>query len=87
MKPSQLDKNSDMFDTPFSNGRLYLENNINFFLKRQDPRGEYGLSHPLFKDIEQTIPNPIVKFLMDGTNGVDLTKYHTMLNNDINSCY
>jgi hypothetical protein len=87
MKPSQLDKNSDMFDTPFSNGRLYLENNINFFLKRQDPRGEYGLSHPLFKDIEQKIPNPIVKFLMDGTNGVDLTKYHTMLNNDINSCY
>ena len=32
-----------------SNGRLYIEKNINFFLRRQDPFGNYGLSKPLFK--------------------------------------
>lgn len=86
-KQSSLDKNSELFDTPFSNGRLYIERNINFFLKRQDPRGDYGLSMPVFKHIEQVVPNPMIKFLLNGTNGVNLSKYHSLINNVLNSCY
>ena len=83
IKPSDLDKNSELFDIPFSNGRLYIENNINFFLKRQDPRGEYGLGKPLNK----TIANPIYKFVIDGENNIDFSKTRIVINDILNSCY
>lgn len=31
---------STLYDIPFSNGAIYIEKNLNIFLKRQDPRGE-----------------------------------------------
>lgn len=84
---SELDRNSDLFDLTFSNGRFYLQKNINFFLKRQDPRGEYGLSYPLFVDFEQKLPNPMVKFVMDGANKVDASVFDYIINNTLKSCY
>lgn len=87
INPSELDRSSDLFDLPFSNGRFYLQKNINFFLKRQDPRGEYGLSYPLFVDFEQQLPNPMVKFVMDGTDKIDISVFDYVINNTLNSCY
>lgn len=40
---SELDNDSDLYDMPFSNGANYRHTNINFFLRRQDPDGNYGL--------------------------------------------
>ena len=80
---SDLEKNSELFDIPFSNGRLYIENNINFFLKRQDPRGEYGLGKPLYN----TVANPIYKFVIDGENRIDLSKTRIVITDILNSCY
>jgi hypothetical protein len=30
---------------PFTNGAHYIHNTINFYLRRQDPFGEYGLQY------------------------------------------
>lgn len=83
VKQSDLDKYSELFDIPFSNGRLYIEKNINFYLKRQDPRGEYGLGRPL----HNTIANPIYKFVIDGENKIDLSKTRIVISDILNSCY
>lgn len=84
---SEVDKNSDLFDLTFSNGCFYVQKNINFFLKRQDPRGEYGLSYPLFIEFERKLPNPMVKFVMDGTNKIDISIFDYVINNTMKTCY
>ena len=34
----------ELYDSMFTNGAHYFHKNINFYLKRQDPSGEYGLN-------------------------------------------
>lgn len=38
IKNTEVTSASTLYDVPFSNGAMYLEKNINLFLKRQDPR-------------------------------------------------
>ena len=66
MNMSELTGDSDLSETPFSNGRHYIHQNINFFLKRQDPNGEYGLSEPITHEIDKPIPNPMTKYTING---------------------
>ena len=40
---SKLFRTSDIYDSIFTNGAIYMHKDINFYLKRQDPFGEYGL--------------------------------------------
>lgn len=40
---SELSNESELYNIPFSNGCLYIEKEIPFFLKRQDPFGIYNL--------------------------------------------
>ena len=84
---SEVERGGELYDTPFANGRLYIERNINFFLKRQDPVGEYGLSVPIFKTIDRTIPNPMTQYLINGSSGVDLTHTAIVIDNVLNTCY
>jgi len=35
---------SELYNIPFTNGAHYIHKNINFYLKRQDPYGDYGLA-------------------------------------------
>jgi hypothetical protein len=46
---------SELYDTTFTNGAHYLHKQINFYLKRQDPTGVYGLqpSHGNFGEATQ----------------------------------
>ena len=39
-----LRTDSELYDSVFTNGAHYLHQNINFFLRRQDPYGLYGLN-------------------------------------------
>ena len=87
VKMSELNKNSKLFDMPFSNGCNYIQQNINFALKRQDPRGEYGLSYPKFQDNEQTVFNVMTKYVMDGSDKVDLSTFKYVNNKTTNTCY
>lgn len=43
LKMSELENNSVILNMPFSNGRHYIHQNITFYLRRQDPNGEFGL--------------------------------------------
>ena len=69
---SELNTNYDLYETPFTNGRLYIEKNINFFLRRQDPFGKYGLSIPIYKEGELS-NNPLKKYIIKGQEPYDLT--------------
>ena len=69
---SELQSNNELFDMPFSNGRLYIHKNVNFFLRRQDPHGKYGLSEPIYKDIDNPIPHPMTKFTVQGKEQLEV---------------
>ena len=52
----ELDSNSEISSYLFTNGTHYINKNINFFLRRQDPTGYYRLSnvsnnHPLAQNL------------------------------------
>ena len=87
LKTSELDKNNDLASLPFSNGCIYVQKNLNFFLKRQDPYGEYGLSYPLYKYTKQMIANPMTKYVIYGSDKIDLSVFDFVINNDLNTCY
>lgn len=40
---SEVPADDELYDSQFTNGAHYHHNNISFYLKRQDPTGEYGL--------------------------------------------
>ena len=84
--PSNISIDSDLYNMTFSNGRFYINNNINFFLKRQDPTGKYGLSKPLFTTFKKEINNPMVKFTIKGNNPIDFSDIMYVINNTQN-CY
>lgn len=44
---SKIPRDSDLYDAIFTNGAIYRYEDINFYVKRQDPYGDYGL-HPLY---------------------------------------
>ena len=42
---TELEQDSDIYDRMYANGAVYINTNINFFLRRQDPYGIYGLQY------------------------------------------
>ena len=85
--PSQMMQDDELYNLPFTNGRFYLEKNINFFLKRQDPVGKYGLSIPIFKTYKQTVSNPMVRFGVGGHKPIDFSEIMFVMNNINNNCF
>lgn len=82
---SELAKSSDLYDTPFSNGRLYIEKNINFYLKRQDPTGEYGLSKAKYRD-NNTSLNQLDNYIVRGNEPYDFSG-DEIANNNYDICF
>lgn len=70
VRPSSLTNESELFDMPFSNGCFYIETNINFFLKRQDPRNDYFMLSPEIKNNKQ---NPLKSYNIWGYDSIDLS--------------
>ena len=85
--PSEMAQDDELYNTPFTNGRFYLEKNINFFLKRQDPNGKYGLSKPMYVRYEQTVANPMTKFNVKGHTPIDFSEIMYTVNNLTTNCY
>ena len=46
--PSETPSNMSTADMPFSNGAFYIHQNLTFFVRRQDPFGDYGLQEDNF---------------------------------------
>lgn len=82
---SKLKPNDSLYETPFSNGRLYIEKNINFFLRRQDPNGKYGLSEPIYKE-NMVFNNPMKKFIIKGYEPYDFSLNEFKISN-FDNCY
>lgn len=78
--PSEMTKDMELYETPFSNGRFYIEKNIAFFLRRQDPHGTMGLSVPSFKQVEYAAENPNNIFKILGEK-VDVSAAYHFINN------
>lgn len=59
---SNIVRESDLYDSMFTNGAIYIHKDINFYLKRQDPYGEYGLrpsyDNTTYSYIKIKIPAP-----------------------------
>lgn len=70
---SELTSDEDLYDMTFSNGRLYIEKNLNLFLRRQDPEGKYGLSKPIWKETK-TVRNPMEDMSMAAHEPLDLSE-------------
>ena len=45
IKDTELSQESDIYDRMYANGAVYINTNINFYLRRQDPYGIYGLQY------------------------------------------
>lgn len=71
-RPSELGNDSDIANRPFANGCYYIHQNINFFLRRQDPRGAFGL---LENRTAQNKNNPLNGYKIWGWDPVDLSEY------------
>jgi hypothetical protein len=42
---SELNQDSGIYERPYANGAIYLHDDINFYVRRQDPDGRYGLQY------------------------------------------
>ena len=85
--PSEMIQDDELYDIPFANGRFYIEKNINFFLKRQDPVGKYGLSRPMYKVYKQQVANPLTKFAINGHKPIDFSAIMYTMNNLTTHCF
>ena len=85
IKPSDLPTDSTLYDRAFSNGCFYIHQNVNFFLKRQDPRNEFGLLYP--EDSNRNTTPQIKNYKKPGNNEVDLSIYDVFSNKLNNICY
>lgn len=48
LSEKEITQDSDLYNSVFTNGAVYKHRSLNFYLRRQDPTGEYGLS-PILK--------------------------------------
>ena len=79
VKPSELSQDSDIYDMTFANGSFYIYEQINFFLRRQDPFGEYGLKYTSGKTGSN---NSLLNFSVDG-NKKDIVNYEYVKENEM----
>ena len=85
IKPSELPTDSALYDRTFSNGCLYIHQNVNFFLKRQDPRNEFGLLYP--EDSNSNTKPQIKNYKKPGNSEIDTSAYEVFSDNLKNICY
>lgn len=83
--PSEMTQDMELYDTTFSNGHFYLEKNVTFFMRRQDPFGDFGLSYGRFLKGEFR-RNPMEYFNVDSSI-LDLSQIYNFYNNLNNICY
>ena len=87
INPSEVMQGAETYNMPFTNGCFYVEKNLNFFLKRQDPNGKYGLSAPLHKKYSGGVTNPMTRFAMGGHEPLDFSDIMYLMNNLNNTCF
>lgn len=82
---SEMSNDMSLYDTPFSNGRFYIEQNVTFFLRRQDPIADFGLQKAKTASEDKVI-NPM-EFFRIGGDKIDLSQVFNFYNNLDYTCY
>ena len=82
VKPSQVSMGSDILKRPFTNGCHYIHDNINFYLRRQDPFGDYELQYGV-RDNEEY--NPLIDITPYG-DYKDITSHEYYSEDNFNPC-
>ena len=82
---SEMSNDMSLYDTPFSNGRFYIEQNVTFFLRRQDPVSDFGLQKAKTSDTNKVI-SPMEFFRISGDK-IDLSQIFNFYNNLDYTCY
>lgn len=62
IKDTELLQTSDIYDRTYGNGAVYINTNINFYLRRQDPKGLYGVTYMDSKS------GNVSNFIINGVN-------------------
>lgn len=75
MNDDNIPSDSDLYNSVFANGTHYLHKSLNFYLRRQDPLGEYGL-------MTENIPQKMALLIVGGEQK-DHSKYE--YNDDTNT--
>jgi hypothetical protein len=81
---SELENDSELLNMPFSNGRHYIEKNINLYVKRQDPRGEFGL---FVFDKRAKYKSRLSSYRIRGWEEIDLSGLHFNNGGLLEICY
>lgn len=78
-KMSDLESSSDLYNMPFTNGRLYIHKNVDVFVRRQDPHGEYRIFRPSLK-------NPLRRFQVEGDPKLDFDYIQYIIDSMVDAC-
>ena len=78
-KMSDLDNNSSLYNMPFTNGRHYIHQNVNVFLRRQDPENDFKLFRP-------SVTNPLRRFQIEGDGKLDFDYIQTIIDSMVDAC-
>lgn len=87
VKPSEETTESEMANMPFANDSFYIHKNINFFVRRQDPRNEYGLRNPDESASGSEAIDSLSIFKSKGHDTVDFTDIEYIIDALDNICY
>lgn len=86
IEPSEVSSDSEIFKRPFTNGTHYINTNINFYLRRQDPFGEFYLQYGVREDDDSSVKyNPLIDLTPYG-NYKDNTTYEYYSTESYNPC-
>lgn len=86
VKPSEVGSDSDLNNRPFTNGTHYIQENINFYLRRQDPFGDYHLQYGVREgDTADIAYNPLIDLTPYG-DYKDITAYEYYSDDNFNPC-
>lgn len=78
-KMSDLSSDSPIYNMPFTNGRLYIHQNLNVFVRRQDPNNDYKLFRPAQN-------NPLRRFQVEGDAKLDFDYIQTIIDSMVDAC-
>lgn len=78
-KMSSLGSDSSLYNMPFTNGRHYIHQNVNVFLRRQDPENDYKLFRP-------SVTNPLRRFQIEGDGKLDFDYIQTIIDSMVDAC-
>lgn len=78
-KMSDLRSDSPLYNAPFTNGRIYIQRNVNVFVRRQDPHNDYYLRTP-------STANPLRRFQIEGDAKLDFDYIRFITDSMIDAC-